>query len=503
MMTQMKSRSLKLQIAATFIILLSFSMFMLSCVWVMLTKKGLIEKEVVQLENYVDSLAKELHVGDVACYRIQFGEVFETSKSPSCFTKEVNEKQVNEGSEGNKIYISYAGTQWAVLTFSHKNLIMTKTFSATNGANTGVVIIETSLEPIYEKIRDDWKIILFYLLINVIIFSSLGFFRMFKLVLKPINRLVDISEKHNSGSDLSFYSTNSNNEFSKLSLGLNRMVSRIQKDNKILSATVEELETANNELKRNENEMIRTEKLASIGRLSAGLAHEIGNPLGIIQGYVDMLGGTDLTDQEKQQFSERAGSELQRIDALIHQLLDMSRKVNSLSTTIHLQQLLQKVVDFFSLQKKNCEVQIITNLEAVNDRVAAQEDQLRQVFLNCLMNGVDAIEEGSGENSVNVQGKIDIFCENVIVEGEQFVQVRIVDNGPGVNGSHIDTIFDPFFTTKETGKGTGLGLYVSYTILESLGGSIRLNNCELGGAEIVIRLPCIKKDIKNHVVLDL
>ncbi len=76
-----------------------------------------------------------------------------------------------------------------------------------------------------------------------------------------------------------------------------------------------------------------------------------------------------------------------------------------------------------------------------------------------------------------------------------------MDNGPGVDSDHLDTVFDPFFTTKETGKGTGLGLYVSYTIIESFGGSIRLDNCEPAGAEIVILLPCIKKDIQNRGIL--
>jgi len=162
---------------------------------------------------------------------------------------------------------------------------------------------------------------------------------------------------------------------------------------------------------------------------------------------------------------------------------------------------LQNVVDFFSLQKKNCEVQIITDFKAVDDRIAVHEDQLRQVFLNCLMNAADAVEECGGENSINMQGKIEVVCENVMVEGKKFVQVKIVDNGQGVENSHLDYIFDPFFTTKETGKGTGLGLYVSYTIMDNLGGSIRLNNCEPVGAEAVICLPCIKKDVQNHGIL--
>ena len=319
------------------------------------TKKALIEKEIALLEVYANSLADDLQAADVACYRVQFGKVIEAPESAGCSVdKEIREK-AKEGREKGEKNIFYSGTQWAVLTFSHKNLVVTKFVPAIDGTINRSIIIETPLEPIYQQIRDDWKIVIYYILINLIIFSSIGFFRMYKLILKPIDRLVDISEKFSPGTDLSFYSGNLNNEFSKLSHGLNRMIGRIRDDNKALSGTVAELETANRELKRNETEMIRTEKLASVGRLAAGLAHEIGNPLGIIQGYVDMLGTSELTDQEKIQFSDRANSELQRIDKLIHQLLDISHKADRGGTTIQVQQLLGKVLDFFSLQKKNRE----------------------------------------------------------------------------------------------------------------------------------------------------
>jgi len=442
---------------------------------VMLGTKALIEKEVVLLNNLAFFLGKNIQIGEVACYRFLHGTNTVEGTEP-----------INCSSTGEK-NISYRGTQWAVLTFSHKNIIVTQPVLAKNGTEKGLIIIEALLEPIYQKIRTDWKIVIYYIVINVIIFSSIGFFRMYKLVLKPIDRMVDISEKFSPSTELSFYSGDANNEFSKLSLGLNRMVKRIREDNKVLSNTVESLAAANRELKRNKNEMIRTEKLASIGRLSAGLAHEIGNPLGIIQGYVDMLGASELTDQEKLQFSKRANSELKRIDTLIHQLLDISRKVGNEHKIIHVQQLMVEVVDSFLLQEKNRQIEITTDFNAENDRAAVVEDQLHQVFLNCLMNAADAIEESSEQ----VRGEIGIICENMIIEEEEHLQIKIVDNGPGVGITDLDNIFDPFFTTKEAGKGTGLGLYVSYTIMENFGGEIRLKNVDPVGAEIVIQLPCV------------
>jgi len=487
----MNPRSLKVQIAAVFIILLSLSMFMLSCVWVTLTTKALIEEEIVLLESFADLAAKDIQAGDVACLRSERGV---NRSSPriikSCLPAvEVGELKVPGG--GGDKNVSYRGTQWAVLAFSHENLIVTKFVHAQNGELKTTIRIETSLEPIYQKIRDDWKIVIYYILINVIIFSSIGFFRLYRLVLKPIEKMVDISERYNSISELSFISGGPNSEFAKLSLGLNRMVTRIRDDNKALNANVESLATANKELKRNEKEMVRTEKLASVGRLAAGLAHEIGNPLGIIQGYVDMLGAREVTEQEKAEFSGRASRELQRIDKLIHQLLDISRKGSGEYSIVDINRSIAEVVDFFSLHKKNSRVVFELDLNAVNDRTAVVEDQLRQVFLNCLMNAVDSISENGDE----IQGEIEISSQNIFIEEEEYIQIRIVDNGSGVNSGDLDNIFDPFFTTKETGKGTGLGLYVSYSIMENLGGRIRLNNLEPVGAEVVLLLPCCKKAI--------
>ena len=217
-----------------------------------------------------------------------------------------------------------------MLTFSHKNLVVTKFVPAIDGTINRSIIIETPLEPIYQQIRDDWKIVIYYILINLIIFSSIGFFRMYRLILKPIDRLVDISEKFSPGTNLSFYSGNLNNEFSKLSHGLNRMIGRIRDDNKALSGTVAELEVANRELKRNETEMIRTEKLASVGRLAAGLAHEIGNPLAVLSGYIEVLRDAELPEDERLDSLQRMGRELDRISATVRDLLDFSRA----STTV-------------------------------------------------------------------------------------------------------------------------------------------------------------------------
>ncbi|MCP3892861.1 MAG: HAMP domain-containing histidine kinase [Desulfobulbaceae bacterium] len=508
----MKTRSLKIQILAVFIVVLSLSMFMLSSVWLLLMKQELIENETIAVKNHTDSLALYFNKADtvvdenelnnfflqlatdngLSCYKLELGEILISYPgNVGCKFLEDNEntgERELQGENTKSIYnITYSGTTWATLTFSSKYLHVTRVLFLNDSDYAGSITVKKSLEPVYQKLRAYWKIVIFYIMINAIIFTSIGFFRMYRLVLKPLDRLLHLSEKCASGTDLIFHSGESNNEFSQLSLGLNRMVGRIQEDNKTLSATVTALEEANQELKRNEKEMLRTEKLASVGRLSAGLAHEIGNPLGIVQGYVDMLGTLDLQKEEKKQFSNRANDELKRIDALIRQLLDMSRMVERAGSTIKIQKVLLNLLDFFSLQKRDFEIQVKTEFRADDDRVAVHEDQLRQVFLNCLMNATDAIGEVSEER----EGEIVIICENLEVEQEKHIQIRIIDNGPGVAPALLNNLFDPFFTTKETGKGTGLGLYVSHTIMENLGGKVTFNNLEPFGAEIVIQLPCL------------
>jgi two-component system NtrC family sensor kinase len=130
-------------------------------------------------------------------------------------------------------------------------------------------------------------------------------------------------------------------------------------------------------------------------------------------------------------------------------------------------------------------VNITLDLGAEDDRVAADANQLRQVFLNLVMNAIDAIDS---ENRPE-KGSIRIASSRICREGLFFVEVRVIDDGPGIPGDILKNIFDPFFTTKDPGKGTGLGLSVCFTIIEGMGGSIQAASEVHAGTTFVVQLP--------------
>jgi len=139
------------------------------------------------------------------------------------------------------------------------------------------------------------------------------------------------------------------------------------------------------------------------------------------------------------------------------------------------------------LQPLASRVNITLNPGAENDRVRADANQLRQVFLNLVMNAIDAIDaENRPEN-----GEIRIESSNIHQDGNLFLEIRVIDDGPGIPDDILDNVFDPFFTTKEPGKGTGLGLSVCFTIIEGMGGSIQATSEVRGGTTLAVRLPVI------------
>ncbi len=315
------------------------------------------------------------------------------------------------------------------------------------------------------------------------VFGVIGFTRLVHLVIQPIQHLTQLADSRTEQADSTFFTSERWGEFTQLSSSLNQLVSRIDGDKRQLQTTVHSLEQANKELQNNRDEMIRTEKLASIGKLSAGLAHEIGNPLGIIQGYVDLLAEDSLTGQERKEFSEKITKELDRINSLIRNLLDLSRaQTSSPAKPTDIHKLLHDVIDTTKVRKTSIAMEYTTDFTAEDKNVLIDSDGLRQVFLNCIFNAIDAIEE---KKAIQL-GEIKLATKNKL---EHTIEIIIADNGIGLESQHFDSIFDPFFTTKDVGKGTGLGLAVTHNLIKNAGGSISFSSQRDVGSTITITLP--------------
>lgn len=375
------------------------------------------------------------------------------------------------------------------LPFFNRQLLITAVPLRQHGAQGGIGAV-ISLQSVYDQVRQGRHIAYIYLLVNTIILTTIGLFRFIHVVVRPIEHLVTLTDTYQSDNNSPFLSDQEGNEFGQLSISLNRMLHRIDDDRQKLRESVVSLEKANQQLRATQQKMVQTEKMAAIGRLAAGLAHEIGNPIGIVQGYLELLGQSGLSKEEQQQFSSRSMQELERINRLIHQLLNFSRAGTNDSGSTGIHPLLQELIDMLQAQKKLAGLEFQLHLDAECDRAAADSESLHQVFLNCLLNAIDAIHE----YNVPHKGKICLSTINTTNEaGKPFIQITIEDNGVGIKDTDKESLFDPFFTTKEPGKGTGLGLSVSYALIEGLGGQMWITGKEGQGAKVFMLLPLLEK----------
>ena len=384
-----------------------------------------------------------------------------------------------------KFKVAFAGGGWHVFLIRSEMAIFAMPLLNETGQVIGSISAERSLLPIYVRYKKEMSVILCYILVNVILFSVLGFFRFSRIIFKPLDKLVLVAENYypNEESLLSF--SDDESAFRKLSASLNALLDRIKRDNRRLRSTVSELELANKELKAKNDLVVRSEKLASVGRLSAGLAHEIGNPLSIVQGYFELLQREDLSLDEKKHFSEKTQQELNRIKKMIGQLLDFSRSMPAEveESKVAVNQLIREVCGFLSLQKAVDPGMICLELLAEKDEILTDRDSLQQVLINLLFNAVDATADIA-------ERRIEIATSNEknAVFGSSVV-ISVLDNGIGISKENLPIVFDPFFTTKEVGCGTGLGLYVCHTIIDGLGGTISIQNRMPAGIEVRIELP--------------
>jgi len=313
------------------------------------------------------------------------------------------------------------------------------------------------------------KIVFFYILLNTLFLALLSFYFIYRSIIKPINRLVKKAEEFKEGDTFFLTSGAEQNEFGKLSSSLNAMLRRLEDNKAELKTGIRSLEKANLELQQAQEEIIRSEKLASVGKLASGVAHEIGNPIGIVLGYLGLLKGSDLNNEERQDFINRIEKEIGRVNRTIRNLLDFSRPSKGEMKVVSVHKIIGDMVDILKPQPMVSDSEIFLDKGAKKDNVLADPDKLKQVFLNLSMNAIDAMGANQTKNSR--------------------IYIEFVDNGPGIPAEDLTRIFDPFYTTKEPGKGTGLGLSVSLRIIEDIGGDIKVKSEPGKGTKIIVILP--------------
>ncbi|HMI89942.1 MAG TPA: ATP-binding protein [Polyangiales bacterium] len=322
------------------------------------------------------------------------------------------------------------------------------------------------------------NLLLFYVGITGLAVLLLTYFALTHLIVRPLDRLTAGSEQLASRSLSVRVPVAGAAEVARLATAFNHMAEQLRSERLALEQRLAELERTTVELRATQQQLVHGEKLASVGRLAAGVAHEIGNPLAAILGLVELLRAGELDPIESQEFLRRIQAETERISGIIRDLLDFSRRepeADLAGESSDLAAVVQDAVNLVRPQKESRAVEIRVTLAHDVGRVLGPQAKLTQVVLNLLLNAVDAL---AGKGSVEIEGTR---------EGDAVILI-VRDSGPGIRAEMMDRLFEPFTTTKPPGKGTGLGLAVSHALVEGMGGTITAANPDTGGARFEVRL---------------
>ena len=240
-------------------------------------------------------------------------------------------------------------------------------------------------------------------------------------------------------------------------------------------ARLKSLERTHAELVETQAQLVQSAKLASIGQLAAGLAHEINNPIGIILGFAQLI-GQRTQDEKIKSFAAAAEREAVRVRRIVSDLLGFARQTTSEMTRVDLRQTIDQTLRLVEYQLGKDNIQVVRQYGAEPNWVMADSDQLQQVVMNLVQNARQAMPAG-GQLSLRTW------------TGQGVHAFSVADTGTGIAPEIIDHIFDPFFTTKPVGQGTGLGLSVSYGLIARLGGEIQVSSQPGRGSVFTITLP--------------
>ena len=357
-----------------------------------------------------------------------------------------------------------------------------------NSALRGALQISLPLSDVEENMATFQQVVLLFTITTAFAFIMLGSLLLTRYLINPLEKLIKATEDITYGYFPQVLEPSGRNEIGTLSASLSRMSDKLSEDRKKIEQYIVSLEESNRELKKAQDEVMRSEKLASVGTLAAGVAHEIGNPIGIILGYLEILRQNSCQQKETGDILKRVENEIMRIDKIIRELLSFSHPGKTTLEPVQVNPIIEETLSLLSHQKAFNAIEVALKLEGSLPPVMADQQQFQQVVINILLNAMDAMPEG-GELTVTTEQCNGIPHLSRTPSHSSGVRIIIRDTGIGIDKEHIDKIFDPFYTTKGAGKGTGLGLSVSVRIIESFGGTLSVESSPGTGTAFTIILP--------------
>jgi two-component system NtrC family sensor kinase len=332
-------------------------------------------------------------------------------------------------------------------------------------------------------------------------------------VLRPVQAAAETAQAVAGGDYARRAPAAESREMGALSQALNRMADQLLENQEKLAHNVHSLDETNRRLLATTRDLVEAEKLASIGRLAAGVAHEIGNPLGALMGYAALLRRRGADPE----LAEGVEGEARRIDRIVRGLLDYARPAPPEREPVDVNSAARAAVGMLRVQGVMRDVEIVTELAEGLPPVLGSPHLLEQAFANLLDNARRAM---GGRGSITIRTELERYQAPAgipfrraddppgisyahlrrqtvtsvrdphrIEPGTETVRVTVADAGPGIPEEHIDKVFDPFFTTRPPGEGTGLGLAIVASTVADFGGRIEAASGAGGGAVFTLSLP--------------
>ncbi len=292
-------------------------------------------------------------------------------------------------------------------------------------------------------------------------------------IARPIKNLAHAANKISTGELERQVPIEGHDEIRDLAIEFERMRQKLLESYQDLEQKIEQRTKA---LREAQSQVSHQEKMASLGILAAGVAHEIGNPLTSISSIVQVI-KRKVKDAQLQEALNTILENIDRISRIVRELVDFSRPNNTEFTHVNVNDVIRNAVGIVKYDRRAKNVTFVQHLAEDVPSLYLVPDQLLQVLLNMLINALDALKDG--------RGTIEIRTEPT----ENYLKIFIKDDGQGIAPEHLNKIFEPFFTTKKVGQGTGLGLSVSYGIIKNFNGKIEVQSTPGKGSTFIIYLP--------------